>query len=161
MAHSTNYLQALREAIGDEKFSLALEHLALVKKFLTKTKRQELTHAHTLEDRKKLLDEWFAGFLADEVKNFIVLLASQNQLSFLDTISDTAKAVLPITITTAAPLSPELKNWFRTKIEPLYPKNPVTFQEDEEILGGITIRIGDSQVDNSLKTKLNVLIHSV
>lgn len=151
------YLQALRENVGDENFLLALEHLKLAEKFLTLQKRQALELCETNNKRTRLLNEWFGDFLAKEIKNFLALLAEKKQLSFFLAIKNEREAK-QIIITSAEPFSSNLKNFTIQELTKVFGETEIKFTEDKKLIGGVKIKIGDKEIDNSIKKRLEMIM---
>lgn len=149
MASISDYLHALSEAVSEERYPLALEQLRTARRFLTENRRRELERAKDAFDRLRMLDEWFGGFLAKEVKNTLALLAEERNLDALDKISSEEREE-PVTVTTARPLSQSLKELLLRE----FGAASATFKTDTSLIGGVKIRVGDREVDNSLKARL-------
>lgn len=152
MVRIHDYLHALRETVSHERYPLALEQLWMARRFLTDGRRRELEFAKDAADRLKLLDEWFGDFLTKEVRNTLALLAEERKLATLDEMRG-EEAGEPVTITTARPLNQSLKEWF---VKELGAARAI-FKTDSSLIGGVKIRAGDRDVDNSLKAKLETI----
>ena len=153
---ANQYIHALREAVGEENFPLALEHMRLAGRIITPERAQELQHAKDNKARVALLDEWCGNFLTQEVKHTIALLAETQQLGILQELgSAEAAREESAVITTAHSLEDETKNTIRTALEKLYDTVTISYTEDPSLIGGIKIRVGDREVDNSIRTKLD------
>ncbi|MTI20146.1 ATP synthase F1 subunit delta [Fulvivirga sp. RKSG066] len=62
-------------------------------------------------------------------------------------------------VTTAVPLSPELKKSLEEVVLKISSKKKVELVEsvDKELIGGFILKVGDRQIDDSLKSKLKAL----
>ncbi len=62
-------------------------------------------------------------------------------------------------LTTATPIDEKLRNEFREMVKKLVQKKEVEMIEkvDPELIGGFVLKVGDRQVDTSIKSKLNAL----
>lgn len=154
MATLSDYKTALHQAVGEEKFPLALAHLQLVRDFLVLQKRKELESCASNQERINLLNKWFGNFVVEETKNFTALLAEKHQLALLDEFGKEEGSAKKITVTLAKPLNQELRQWLVKELETIYGHVAVKFGEDSSLIGGIKIRVGDREVDYSLKSKL-------
>ena len=148
---SNPLLQALQEIAG-EKSSLAMEHLAFALRRVTKEREQALA-AENLKGKKELLNLWFGDYLAPEVKNTLALLAEEGILE------SARKEVRPegleeIKITTAKQVKEETKTWIRKELREVLGGGNIIFREDPELLGGIKIKAGDKELENSLRQRL-------
>jgi F0F1-type ATP synthase delta subunit len=57
-------------------------------------------------------------------------------------------------VTTALPLNNNDKAWLREELIESYNASSVTYMEDPMLIGGVKIRVGDTEIDNSIKAKL-------
>jgi F-type H+-transporting ATPase subunit delta len=64
------------------------------------------------------------------------------------------------TITTATTLEEEEKTRLTKKVQEAQGEIPVKFVEDKNIIGGVIIRVGDKEIDNSIRTKLTAVLSS-
>lgn len=69
------------------------------------------------------------------------------------------KGIEVATVTTAVPLDKELREEIEKLVQKITSGKKVDLTEviDEDIIGGFTLKIGDRQIDDSLKTKLKTL----
>jgi F0F1-type ATP synthase delta subunit len=150
------YLQALREAVGEERFLLAKGHFDLAVSLLRDKKIQELEHAPSPSKRRELLDSWFGNFIMDEVKNLIVVLGEKGELASFAKIRGEVKGEEEAVVTTPHPLSKELKEWFIGELTRVFPVATVHFRQDENIIGGVLLRVGDILVDHTLRSRIGI-----
>lgn len=137
-----------------------------VAKVLGESKELTSFFATPLIDEKKkakIADEIFSGF-SQTSKNFIKLVIKQNRESELKNIAteyinkvEDINGVQRVTLTSATTLSPEMVNKILKSAEIVdTSKNfELETQIKPEILGGYILRIGDQQIDASVKSKLN------
>ena len=98
-------------------------------------------------------------------KDLIDLLISNKRLADFGTVSeqyialfDKASGKQEAVVTTAIPLTKELKTQVLNKVKELTGKEAILENKvDESILGGFILRVGDIQYDASIANKLNVL----
>lgn len=101
---------------------------------------------------------------ATTAKLFDVLI-DNNRINLLPAVSqafialvDQANNVVTAEVTTAATLSPEMKETVLDKVKELTGSNAsLTEKVDPDLLGGFLLRIGDLQYDASIAGKLNSL----
>lgn len=113
----------------------------------------------------KILNEIFDNKISEISRNFISIIANKKRESLL---SDIAKSFIELyksynniesaTITTAVPLSDELKNNIIDYIKK-YNNSKIDLHEivDEKIIGGTIIKIGDKQLDASVSKEISEL----
>lgn len=154
-----NYLNALRETIGEDRFPLALRQMQTAREVLTQEKRKQLELSNNNQERLNLMNAWFGKFLADEVKNCIILLAEKKGLATLDELRAPDGEVPKIIVTTAMDLSSSLRSWLTEQLE-RYSGRAVSilFRQDPTLIGGVKIRVGDYEIDNSIHAKLKNIL---
>ncbi len=157
MPSLNQYLAALKEAVGEEQFSLALLHINVASKILNKKKRRILIEAENRASRRGLLDKWFGNYLVNEVKNVIVLMAEQDSLDFLDESSAEKIEQKTVAITSARRLTAEKKQWIGDELKKIIGNAIIQWKEDRDLIGGIKIRVGDKEIDASIRSRLNAL----
>lgn len=95
--------------------------------------------------------------------NYLKLLTDKQRIVILRDIvdayrelMDTALKTVRVTVKTAFPLSQELVQKLQNGLELQTGKQVhMTITEDQSLLGGIVVRVGDTVYDNSIKTQLN------
>jgi F-type H+-transporting ATPase subunit delta len=95
--------------------------------------------------------------------NFLKLLADKQRIVILKDIvesyrelMDEALKTVRVSVKTAFPLSAELMEKLQKGLERQTGKQVnITIMEDQSLLGGIVVRVGDTLYDNSIKTQLN------
>jgi F-type H+-transporting ATPase subunit delta len=95
--------------------------------------------------------------------NFLKLLADKQRIIILKDICDTylemmdeALKTVRVSVKTAFPLSAELIKKLQDGLESQTGKQvQMTIMEDQSLLGGIVVRVGDTLYDNSIMTQLN------
>ncbi len=158
MPSINDYLQALRDAVSEERYSLALAQIQMARQELNESRARELEFAGDSEKRIILLNKWFGDFLTREVKNTLALLAEERKLAGLDEIGGEKESEAVI-ITTARPLTQTLKEWFVKELKSVFPSSRASFKTDQALIGGVKLRAGDREVDASLKARLeNIML---
>ena len=99
------------------------------------------------------------------VRNFLRLLVDKDRESILDEMTrlylrrvEAASGVVKVELTTARPLAPGVQDEVRKNLEASLAKTvDMTVTVDEEILGGVKLRIGDRIADASIRHSLDEL----
>lgn len=115
-------------------------------------------------DKKAVLMEVFKTANVTTV-NLIDTLIANKRLAILNDVAvsytqlyDEMKGTQVATVTTAIPLSDDLKTKVLAKVKALTGKDAeVTNVIDESIIGGFVLRVGDIQYNASISNKLNKL----
>lgn len=113
----------------------------------------------TYEHKKELLGK---SGTTPEVANFLLILEENNDLKYLNSIISGLKELLneksnltEAEIEVAESLEENEINDIKSKLENKLKKRVILKTKvNKEILGGITIKIGDNFIDNSLRGKL-------
>ena len=68
------------------------------------------------------------------------------------------KSILSGTVTTSFPINDELRDQFKGIVSKAYGKEiELAEKVDKEIIGGFILKVGDRQIDESIKSKLQRL----
>jgi F-type H+-transporting ATPase subunit delta len=97
--------------------------------------------------------------------NFLKLLVDKRRIGILSDIEgsyrelmDDALKKVRVSVTTAFPLTGELSARLRAKLEELTGREvELSVLEDQTLLGGIVVRVGDTLYDGSIRTQLNTM----
>ncbi len=115
------------------------------------------------EDKLKVLEEVFKGRISEELLGFLYLIVSKDRYSDIDSILDyfidevkSLKGIGIAYVTTAIDLSEVKKKEVEERLlaTTSFKKMEMHYQVDEDLIGGMVIRIGDRVVDSSVKNKL-------
>ncbi len=115
------------------------------------------------EDKLKVLEEVFKGRISEELLGFLYLIVSKDRYSEIDSILDyfidevkSLKGIGIAYVTTAIDLSEVKKKEVEERLlaTTSFKKMEIHYQVDEDLIGGMVIRIGDRVVDSSVKNKL-------
>ncbi|WP_026463437.1 ATP synthase F1 subunit delta [Adhaeribacter aquaticus] len=120
-----------------------------------------------INNSKKLavLKKIFAGKVSELTQKFFEIIAQKNRESHLDAVAtefirqyNVIKGIEKAIVTTAVPLTPELRTQLSQKVAQLTGKT-IQLEEkvDPSLIGGFVLRVGDKQVDDSIKTNLRNL----
>lgn len=114
-------------------------------------------------EKVQLIETLFNKKINDNLKNFLKILVEKGRISSLKEIGLTFKQLLNDkdniiegTVISAIALTDEKVKELEEKLSKKYNKN-VTLENkvDEAILGGVLVRLGNTQIDGSIKTRLD------
>ena len=99
------------------------------------------------------------------VHDFICLVTDKNRISYFGKITDAFiehynqhNNITELTVITSIPLKPDLKARLIKKLEQKSGKTvKLNEKVDPSIIGGIILRMGNSQIDNSIKGRLDAV----
>ncbi|MBD5463744.1 MAG: F0F1 ATP synthase subunit delta [Lachnospiraceae bacterium] len=161
------YGEALFElAVEEKKEDEFLEEITQLKTLLIENPDfgRLMNHPKVLKEEKlKVLEEVFENRISKELLGFLYLVVSKDRYGEIDAILDyfidEVKALKGIGIayvTTAFHLSEAKKKEIEGKLltTTSFKKMEMHYQVDEDLIGGMVIRIGDRVVDSSVKSKL-------
>lgn len=167
---STTYGEALFElAVEEDRVDVFAQEIAAVRVVLAENKDlgRFMNHPKILkEDKIKVLENIFKGRISDELTGFFTLLVTKDRYGDVDAILDffigkvkSFKGIGTAFVTTAETLSGEQKARIEKRLleTTSYRQMEIHYAEDESLIGGMVIRIGDRVVDSSIKTRLNEL----
>ncbi|WP_040952308.1 F0F1 ATP synthase subunit delta [Gorillibacterium massiliense] len=169
VAASKRYAKALFEVARDHgRVSEVEQDLRLIADTLKNSAelRQVLEHPSVQpEDKKKIVQSLFAGKIGSDVSNLLLLLADRRREAILPTlvedyvkIANEALGQAEAIVTTPLALTDEEIKVVAEHFGKITGKKiRVTNQIDDNLLGGMQVRIGDRLYDGSLAGKLNRL----
>ena len=114
-------------------------------------------------EKVQLIETLFNNKINNNLKNFLKILVEKGRISSLKSIELTFKQLLNDrdniiegTVISAIPLTGEKVKELEEKLSKKYNKN-VTLENkvDKTILGGVLVRLGNTQIDGSVKTRLD------
>lgn len=127
----------------------------------------KLLSAPTISTEEKLsvLGRLFKGKISEEAYHFLCVLTEKNRAKFLGKIAAELKqkyndhyGIVEITATTSIPLSEALRTKLISKLESVSGKKINLVERlDKSILGGIVLNYGNTQMDASVKARLDAL----
>jgi len=116
------------------------------------------------EKKIQILEEIYNGKVNELTLRFLLMVAEQKRESALPTILasfieiyNEEHGIASVQVTTATEISDEIRKELRRKIMESYNFKDIELTEvvDEKLIGGMVIRIGDKQIDESVRRKLN------
>ena len=117
-------------------------------------------------EKYRVLAEIVPDGTSEAVKKFLGLLASRQDLGYLGDIIHTAREVMATReedqqvaeVTSAVPLTEKERAQLEAKLRQRFGENlSFTYTVDPDILGGLVVRIGDTLLDYSLRSRLEEL----
>ena len=164
---STTYGEALFElAVEEGREEEFLSEVAQLKSLLDENPDfgKLMNHPKILKEEKlKVLEEVFGGRISKELLGFLHLVVSKDRYGDIDAILDffisevkKLKGIGIAYVTTAADLNEAKRKEVEAKLlsTTSFQKMEMHYQVDEDLIGGMIIRIGDRVVDSSVRTKL-------
>lgn len=114
-------------------------------------------------EKVQLIETLFNNKINNNLKNFLKILVEKGRISSLKSIELTFKQllneknnVIEGTVISAIPLTDEKVKELEKTLSKKYNKNVTLENEvDKSILGGVLVRLGNTQIDGSVKTRLN------
>ena len=117
----------------------------------------------SFEDKQKALTGVFTGKVSDTVLDVLCVVTQKGRIKCLLAINEQFKQkyyerknILEVTATTTVPLSEAPKKKLVDKLEKVSGKSVILHEKtDKSILGGIVLRYGNTEIDSSVKTRLD------
>ena len=114
-------------------------------------------------EKTQLIEALFNNKINNNLKNFLKILVEKGRISYLKSIELTFKELLNDkhniiegTVISAIALTEKQVKELEEKLSKKYNKNVTLENEvDQSILGGVLVRLGNTQIDGSVKTRLN------
>ena len=114
-------------------------------------------------EKTQLIEALFNNKINNDLKNFLKILVEKGRISSLKSIELTFKELLNDkhniiegTVISAIALTEKQVKELEEKLSKKYNKNVTLENEvDQSILGGVLVRLGNTQIDGSVKTRLN------
>ena len=167
---SGTYGEALFQlAVEENKEDQFLEEVTSLQQILADNKEFSHLMNHpkiSEEEKEEVLKNVFKGRLSDELTGFLLLILQKDRYGELDGILDffvakikEHKGIGTAYVTTAFSLKDEQKKEIERKLldTTSYREMEVNYEVDQNLIGGMVIRIGDRVVDSSIRTKLEHL----
>ncbi len=163
----TTYGEALFElAVEEKKEEEFLEEITQLREILAENPDFGKLMNHpkvTKEEKLKVLREVFENRISKELLGFLHLVVSKDRYGEIDAILDyfvdevkRLKGIGIAYVTTAFHLSEAKKKEIEAKLlaTTSFRKMEMHYRIEEDLIGGMVIRIGDRVVDSSVKNKL-------
>ena len=114
------------------------------------------------EDKKNVMKNIFENQLSDNMNNFLKIVIDKDRMSAIENIKESYKNllndknnILEGTVVTAVSLNEQEIKDLEKNLSIKYNKN-VTLNNvvDETILGGVLVKLGNQEIDGTVKTRL-------
>ena len=118
------------------------------------------------DKKKAILEAIFGGKVCDLTMAIFDIITRKNRESVLPAIAiefhhqyNVYKSIETATITTAVKIDDSLRKSFEKIVKQISDKKEVELEEvvDENIIGGYVLKVGDRQLDDSIKSKIKEL----
>ncbi len=118
------------------------------------------------EVKNSIIDEVFRNQVNDKIVNFLKILTNKNKFndfedikSDFETIYNDVNNIKLVDVTSAVALSEDQKQRVVEKLQAKLNKKIIAnWLQDEDIIGGLIIKIDDNVINSSLKNRLEKLI---
>jgi F-type H+-transporting ATPase subunit delta len=164
------YAEALYEAAGppEQARELLDELTALVFDVFQRDANLELylsSGAVGRDHKKTLIDKTFASRASDTLVNFLLVLNQHDRLDLLRAIQRAYKqlyeersGLILVEVRSAAPLSDQQMERLRQELRASFKHEPLMAAKvDPDLIGGLTVQVGDWLYDASVRTQLETL----
>lgn len=159
------YADALIDTAKDGSYDVILKDLETVDEILKSSsdlKTVLTTPAVPVEQKLQIINDVFVNEVDIRILNFLKILAEKGRWAEFNQIIqayknnlDDINGIKRVTITSAIDLSEDYKQKITTALNEKLQKNVQSvWQIDENIIGGLVIKIDDDVIDTSIKTKL-------
>lgn len=114
-------------------------------------------------EKKELVEKIFNGRIENSIKNFLKILIDKDKIEAIEVIEKSYKErlneknnIIEGTVISAISMSEKEIKELEAKLSSKYNKN-VTLENkvDTSILGGVLVRLGNEEIDGTVKTRLN------
>lgn len=114
------------------------------------------------EAKKELLTKCFKGEVSKVIFNFLLLLVDKRRIGIFEAIeeeyrklSNRERGILIADVTTSKGMNRKQQEQLQKKLASITNKKvQLRMHEDENILGGVIVKIGDKRIDGSIAGKL-------
>ncbi|MDO7873360.1 ATP synthase F1 subunit delta [Hymenobacter sp. ASUV-10] len=118
------------------------------------------------DKKQAILEAVFKGKVSDMTLRFFLIMTQKNRESVLEHVApefliqyNLLQGIQKAEVTSAAPLTPELRARMEALVKERSGLEHVTLTEkvDPDLIGGFVLRVGDQQIDDSVRTGLRKL----
>ncbi|MGL5327662.1 MAG: F0F1 ATP synthase subunit delta [Peptostreptococcaceae bacterium] len=164
---ASRYAEALFQIGEEEKLTdeLYQELNQVVKIFDENKDFYSILKSPVISKKEKivLIDNVFEKKLNENLENFLKVIIEKDRISFIFDIKDSYKVllneknnILEGVAITAIPLEKQEIKELEDKLSQKYNKNVTLENEvDKSILGGVLVRLGNEEIDGTVKTRLS------
>lgn len=123
----------------------------------------------SLDEKKNIINETFGTHLSESVLNFLKIIIDKKRVSaFLEIVKEynlkvvENACVLMATVESVIPLDEIQVSNIKQKLNQMTGKNvEIDFTINQDLLGGVLIKIGDQIIDGSVRYKLEGMLESL
>ncbi len=141
-------LRAVAELAGDSRLARAVD-----------------SPAAPFDERRRVVEQVLGNRVSREVVNLALLLSSRERFATLPSVAHAfdalvrqSRGIVAATVISSAPLSDDELAAVRRRVEQLAGENvELSTQIDPSLIGGLVVRIGDRQIDASVRGRLERL----
>ncbi len=121
-------------------------------------------------NKREILKKVFGGKVNKLTSAIFDIITRKNREPILPAIArnfirqyNVKKGIEVATVTTAVPLTDDLRNEIREIVLKISGRKSVQLKElvDSDLIGGYVLKVGDNQIDDSIRTKLKTLGHKL
>ena len=117
------------------------------------------------EAKKALITKCFKGEISKNIFNFLLLLVDKRRIGVFEAIeeeyrklSNRERGILIADVTTARGMNRKQQEQLQKKLASITNKKvQLRLHEDEKILGGVIVKIGDKRIDGSVAGRLEAM----
>ncbi|MBM7561301.1 F0F1 ATP synthase subunit delta [Fusibacter tunisiensis] len=128
-----------------------------------------ITPEISVDEKKALVKKTFGDTFSNEMMNFIQIVIDKKRTSELldvkkefDKLVDAHNNLIHATVESVVPLTEDQIESLRKNLEKITGKNiQVTLEIKPELLGGMTVKMGDHIIDGSVKYKLEGMLNGL
>ena len=115
--------------------------------------------------KKEVLTKCFKGELSKDIFNFLMLLVDKRRIGIFEAIeeeyrklSNRERGIIIADVTTARGMNRKQQELLQKKLVSITNKKvQLRLHEDEQILGGVIVKIGDKRIDGSVAGRLTAM----
>ena len=115
--------------------------------------------------KKELIKKLFEGEVSEDVYHFLLLLVDKRRIGLIAAIDDLyrsfsyeAQGIVVADVTTAQPATEAQQQKIQARLEQVTGKTvKLRLHENDELIGGVVVKIGDKRIDGSVAGRLAAL----
>ena len=165
---ATRYAKSLLDLARDQGLTDALyADMKFLQKTLLANRQLNVVLKNPIvraEKKNAIVKEVFGSRLNPITMSFLSIIARKNREPIVDAIADEyiaqydrMKGISHAVVITTMPLSDTLRQKFKSMVTQITSNSTIELEEriDPKLIGGYVLRIGDRQIDGSLRSQLN------
>lgn len=159
------YFEVACELNSEDLFYKELSEVCEVLKSSNELKNVFLSPLVSKEDKKAILEKLFNENISVSTKNLLKVMIDKNRINVLEEVKSCFKElvneknnVAEATCITAIELTDEEIKNLEQSLSKKYNKNVTVINKvDESVIGGVLVRLGNSEIDKTVKSSLSKL----